>query len=213
MQPSYNQPNILTPYNQVPMAKPKKSKRWILPVVMILIMAIVIAVVLVITMNMKKAEDERIAEEEFIEHAYDQTADPETLNEEFAQAVKGGEFSGYETEVERTQFYSYSPISLCEELELDCPDELRKPSADDKIDPINSNALDYYLDSGYIVIMMARYEEGGSLGTSVIYARELNYYLSFNTLNFKDMFYATRSQLFDDVVGVPTFYANKKEQI
>ena len=79
-----------------------------------------------------------------------------------------------------------------------------------KADVMDSNALDYYLDNGEVVIMTVKYKEAEEAETIVIYARSASHYLTFNKPDLSQEYRSTRKELFDNVEGVPTFYFLKK---
>lgn len=197
---------IMTPYAQSYRSQESGRTRWGKIIIVVLIIVAVIVTVTCIIALTDKSKGE-VSADEFTEHAFDEFAEEEELNDEYAKAAASNSHADYETKRTMTRYVGYSPMEMCKAAALDCPRVLKDPDESMKIGAINSKAMDYYLDNGKVLVMIAKYDKNSTPTPTVIYARNENVYLAFNPQRMNDLFYATRWQLLDPVVGVPVFYA------
>ncbi len=228
--------NFLASLNTSPanIATPKSSSKGLIALVIILpliIISVIIAIIAVgfsgspgvveegynpkeITDNDNVASKEtldEISDEEFYEYAYDETGDSESLNDAFASAAFQNEHAAYQTELIETTYARTTPADLCIALKTDClsVSNIETNPRFEKVSAMNSNALDYYLDSDYIVVLFANYSSSADSVPLFIYARTDSFYLVFNEYDFSGNSYLTRSQIFNGIIGVPDFYIMK----
>ena len=196
---------IMTPYAQS-YESPKDKSRWLVPGAIVLVLMIIIIVISSIVVFSSKSKEDTEADE-FVQHVYDETAEEEVLNDEYAKVAARNNHADYVTAKDSTRYTKYLPMEVCKAMALDCPSDLQYPDERMQIGAINSKAMDYYLDNGKILILMAKYESNATPVPTVIYARNQNLYMAFNPQKMDNLVYVTRWQLLDPVVGVPVFYA------
>lgn len=136
----------------------------------------------------------------------------ETLNSEFETAANAGPHANYETDRKDSAYSNFTPEQICRRLGLKCSD-LASPTKLEifkQVETLNSNALDYYIDNAYIIVMTAVYAD--SVSTTpypfVIYARTGGLYYVFDP-NSEYSVYMTMEELFNEITGVPSFYVTK----
>lgn len=197
-----------TPYEQTP---PKSNKKIFILAGGGLAIAAVIAIASIAIPKVSEAK----ADADFMENSSNDLDAEEVLNDDFKAAVAKNEHASYSFTESVTPYAELTPKSVCEALNIDC-EALKNPANYSKLvktDAMNSNALDYFLDSGNIVVMVAKYKQDKT-NTMVIYGRYDFFYQAFELGKQNDRQYSktgstTRSGLFNDVVGVPDFYIVK----
>lgn len=184
----------------------KSRPRWLLPAIAAGAAILIIILVLILTLKPKNSSTD----------FYDENALSEVLNPDFAAAIKENPYASYETETVSTRFLNYPPAELANSLNLSF-ESLQDPATDPNLEPVgalNSNALNYYLDSENIVVVSATYDAADdSPVVFVIYAG------SFASSNTYSVFYPdapdlvftmNRTELFNNLSGVPEFYVLKQ---
>ena len=191
-------------------AEPKKGlPKWLIIFIVFVFLMLIGLVVLVVTLPNGDGGEVDVGDSDI-----PQQGEPprmEVLNEEFAAAVAGGEHTDYMTEERWTAYIDLYPTSVRDNLGLELSDVL-DPDNSFKfvmIGALNSKALDYYLDKGYVVAMVSM---RGIKTTYIIYGRSDYSYLVFNSLLPDKVLYMTRVDLFEGVTGVPDFYVVKGEE-
>lgn len=207
------QPGIMTPYHQTYGTPQKKKCGWLMPVIIVVVLLLILAVVLVIMLPAKSSETKddyqevSIEDRESIEEIYDEFADTEVLNSEYEEAVQDTEHADYETERDSTRYSAFTASDVCSTFYRYCSNKFENIEDDKKVSALNSKALDYYLDNGYVVLMFAEFENSDKTYGTVIYSRSgSGLYGVFDTEEAKMSLVMSRAQIFNDVVGVPTFY-------
>ncbi len=191
-------------------AKPKKGlPKWLVIFIVFVFLMLIGLVVLVVMLPNGDGGEVDVGDSDI-----PQQSEPprmEVLNEEFAAAAAGGEHADYTTEERWTAYIDLYPTSVRDNLGLKLSDVL-DPDSSYKfvmIGALNSKALDYYLDKGYIVAMVSMRD---IKTTYIIYGRSDYSYLVFNSVLPNEVLYMTRVDLFEGVTGVPDFYAVKGEE-
>ena len=206
-----------------PEAPAPKKKGWILGLVIgvFMILAIVLVVLSLVTPAQSEIAEDKETQEPLpddevasLQEIYDDFGIDEKLNSEYAEAVKDTEYSDYETDLEvATKYADNSAKDVCSDYSDYCLDGFKTLGDDKKVSALNSKSLDYYLDNGHIVVMVADYEVADDIVgpyTTIIYGRgRSGLYSTFDTGSTELSVYMSKAQLFNDVVGVPTFYAVK----
>ena len=189
---------------------PQEKKKARLKTVLIvagILLIIILAIIFIISFGKPKTDDLDVVELGTVSDI------EETLNSDYAQAVSGTPHADYKTDLNDTKFSTYSVSLVCEHLGTSCK-ELASPVelANFKhIETLNANALDYYLDNGHIVIMMAvySYSDSATPYPYVIYARTNGQYYVFDP-DSRFMVYMAKSELLDSIIGVPEFYISER---
>ena len=197
-----NQPS---PYAQ----KPKSNKpKWLIPAIVGVVILVILVIVLATVMPGVKEQQEQA---DFMEQSYNIADDEETITGDYKEAVAKNPHASYGFTEPNTPYVDLQPNAVCEALGISCS-SLKNPAKDAKFvktGAMNSYALDYYLDSGNIVVMKAHYDAFGDM-TLVIYGRKEFFYAFFEPeKSYTEYEYTTRSVLFNDIVGVPEFYILK----
>lgn len=206
------QPGIMTPYHQTYGAPQKKKRGWLILVIIaavVLIMVVVLVIMLPAKSSETKDDYQEISAEdrESIEEIYDEFANAEVLNSEYEEAVQDTEHADYETERDSTRYSAFTASDVCSTFYRYCSSKFENIEDDKKVSALNSKALDYYLDNGYVVLMFAQFENSDKTYGTVIYSRSgSGLYGVFDTEETKMSLVMSRAQIFNDVVGVPTFY-------
>ena len=191
-------------------AKPeqKQPKKWLKPAVLTSIAAIVVVVsIFAITKLVRPKEN--------VERPQlgDITAVKETVNSEFAAAIKGTPHETYVAERKDTTYSNYAPSSLCNKLGAPCKNFAHPAESPNfrKVETLNSNSIDYYLDNSHVIIMLAAYELNDTPDPYpyVIYARRGGLYYVFDPISEFNV-QLTKSEILDGVIGVPEFYISKE---
>ena len=202
-------------------SSPKKPRRWLIPVIGGLALIIVILVIVLVNLSGDSGDmGGSMAQEELADQGLEEmrVADEEVLNSEYAAAVKDSKYASYESALSYTSLINYGPSEICAMLKVSCaslahPENLSNFT---KVDTLNTNGVDYFLDSGRAVIIVARggypYSENGS--ALVVYA--VNYYLGHTFTAFippeaggaSPLIEVSRGNVIDDVIGVPDFYVS-----
>ena len=220
--------------NAAPQYQEKKGiPKWIIFVGIAFVLILVGVVVLTIVFSNTGRSAEELEEEEkqaFLEendtndnYAMEAAlAEEDVLNPIYAAEVKKNSHANYQTKQvgEVTQYFELSPAAICVKLGVKCSDFAQPENISrlSKVTAVNTNAISYYLDNGYVVVMKAFGEYPYSLdkgGVVVIYAANYGMGYVFNgfipntdgkpspVLEFK------RSDLVSGIVGVPTCYVVK----
>jgi hypothetical protein len=198
--------NTPAPVQPQPMRTSKPNR--ILAIVIIVATIVVAALVLVLLFVPKDG----CAVKDFEVHAYDETDDEEVLSEEYKNAALKNEHAKYVTEKPGTAFVDYDPDILCYSLGLKSRN-IRNPQSIEgavEVGALNSYAMDYYLDEGYIIFMNVTYAGIGDENI-VIYARSASHYLTFRQVTETEAYYSTRGEILNNVEGIPKFYVLKGE--
>lgn len=143
----------------------------------------------------------------------DASEEAETLNALLAEAVKNNPHAAYITKLSDTKYRSMIPDELLSALSLTRA-ELSKPSSSSrftKVSAMNSNVLNYYLDQGAVVVIVAKGEGLFSKNGSalVVYAADyaMPIYSVFRpSAENTDADYVSRTAIFNDIVGLADFY-------
>lgn len=193
----------------------KSLPKWFVIAVIVFVVVCVVGAVVMLSLTLSRSEPlsaEEQAEKEFYENVYDENALSETLSGDFAAAVAKNELSNYRSDDGTTIYADMTPQGLCSAIKISCA-SLWNPIENtrlEKVAAINSNGLDYYLDNDNIVVMNAAYEFSDTVSALVIYARKMNFYEAFDANDVTaGAIYLTRRDIFDNVVGVPSFYVLK----
>jgi hypothetical protein len=207
-----------------PDAPAPKKYGWLIGVI---VGVLVISAIIVVAFMTKTPTRTEVVEEEeeplqpiakddveTLDEIYDNVGDDESLNDEYAEAVKGTDYANYEADFDiATKFADYSASDICLLYSKYCSDKFKVLDDGKKVAALNSKSLDYYLDNDYIVAMVAKYKIGEEIVgpyTTIIYGRgRSGVYDTFDADNTKQSVYLSRAQLFDDVEGVPAFYVVK----
>lgn len=197
-----------------------KPPRWFIPVVAA--SAVVIIVLTIVLVNVLSGSSNDLSEDDSSTYFYElnyevYTGMEEILNSEYAAAVAGNDHIDYESALEYTRLLGYSPYDICAMLGFSSCEELEHPERlanFTKVGALNTNALDYYIDNGHIVIVSATgsypYFETGEV--LVVYA--INYspgqlFSVFVPSSAKPSFFElTRTYLISSITGVPVFYVS-----
>jgi hypothetical protein len=193
-------------YVQAPKPKPK----WLLPAIIGLAVVILIVAVVII-LSASGAIDDDTTSQEFLDNVYNDLDGAEELNEKFKSAVAKNEHNNYMTSTPETEYVTLTPDAVVGALGLGRSD-LAKPATSSmlvKTTAMNSNAMDYYLDQGNIIVMIAKHEGETSTKTLVIYARSDFFYVAFEVAGTFQKTQFTRSDIFNNIEGVPDFYIMK----
>ena len=208
---SLHQPASPTPS---PQAAPKKRPKWIFLALASPIIIAIIAIAVVLLMK-PTADTPADNSEDFADNVYDQNTLDEQLNDEFRKAASSGAYANYQTDTEATTFNGQKPLKVCQDINISCvllaePNNIEKA---ERVETLNANALNYYLDANYIVIMsfLAKEEQADTPTIYVIYAadHEMGQYSVFIPAQWKSMAYMNRTDLFENIQGVPDFYIIK----
>ena len=197
-------------YNQMMPAQAPKAKPRILLFVMIGLAAVIFVIAIVI-IEVASSGASEITSQEFVDNSYNELDDPEELNEQLKAAVAKNAHAEYMTEKSETAYEKLTPDALCGALGLD-RGELARPSSSStfvKTTAMNSNAIDYYLDAGNVIIMLAKHKNDSNVSPLVIYARSGFLYYGFRPSSSYLAEKMSRSDIFFEVVGVPDFYIMK----
>lgn len=204
----------------------KTTLKRLMPVMIgmgVLIVGLVVAIAVVMMTGEaaeRRAQEEQAAKEDLqVGSAYEAVFDErDELNPVYAAAVAANEYANYETDLEYTVLYDYTPAEVCALLGVSCaslagPAQLANFV---KVTPLNTNALDYYLDRGHVVIVRAYgdypYTEQGN--TLVIYAADYTYGQSFMvfmpTAEGGTSLKLWRDALINGIIGIPNFYVSNE---
>ncbi len=182
------------------------NKRFLPRIIITGAIFLVIAIAVIIIINLQSSSN--------IGAIGDITETKESLNDEYQQAISNTPHAEYQTGHKDTAFSSFTVKQICSYLKVSACWKLATPnelSAFKSIETLNSNALDYYLDNGQIVAMTAVYTDSESINPYpyIIYARTGGLYYVFDP-NSEYMVNMTMEELFNDIVGVPQFYATER---
>jgi len=227
VQPAQSVVEPLYPPQPAPATNNFFSKKTLLIFGIIGVLAIAATVIIITLSNVPKVEapqaqttpttqtEDVPPSEEVLdpEEEGDATEEAETLNALLAEAVKNNPHAAYETKLSDTKYRSITPNELLFTLNLTRA-ELSKPSSSSrftKVTAMNSNALNYYLDQGAIVVIVAKGESlfsknGSSL---VVYAADYAFpvYAVFRpSSGSSEAGYVSRSAIFNDIIGLADFY-------
>ena len=189
-----------------PPAQKKGFPKWVIfAVIGAVVVIIALAIFVAIVSNNSGSGDDQISQE-FYDNAYDETGDQEELNDAFKSAAAKNEHASYMTELPGTEYCELTPTVVAGALNFSFQDANTPADSTKfkKIGTLNSNALDYYLDQGNIVSMVAIRD--GFEATYLIYGRSASFYVLFNPALSDEVMYLSRKEVFDDVTGVPNFY-------
>ena len=205
----------------------KARAKWLLPSIIVGGLAVIVVIVVLIVKVTGDAAERRVQEEQVaredlqVGSAYEAVFDEkDDLNPLYAMAAGGGEHVGYETTLDYTKLYEYVPRGVCALLEVECSELLNPESAGFvKVEPLNTNAISYYLDSGYVVAISAYgewpYTEQGEV--VVVYAVDYTYGKSFVAFvpsadgEVPVRMELRRDALVNGVIGIPNFYVSGKK--
>lgn len=172
--------------------------------------AIFIFIIVIVAIILLWPKDPTIKEEQEIDAAtYDITDLDETLSDTLSASVENSPHKDYQTELEETKHFGLTPNELCAKLSVSCLEfkNFKNFKNLSKISPINSNALNYYLDNNYIVIISS------STSLQIIYGAlySISSYSVFD-LSSSDLDgynYASRIDIFNHLTGSEEFYTIK----
>lgn len=183
-------------------------RKWI--IIGIIIFAVLTILVIVLSTVLPALHEAR-TEAEFVENSYNELDEVETLSGEYSAEAAKNEHAEYYTEITKTAYVELSPKNVCDALNID-KNSLANPCSSAlfvKTSAMNSNALDYYLDQGNVVVMQADYDGVGEK-TLLIYGRTDFLYGAFDIRKVpNEISYMVRSEIFNNIIGVPKFYVLK----
>lgn len=182
--------------------KTPRLPRW-LPIALVIFGILVISAIVILLLSSK---DQLTQEEKEIDaKTYDITDLDETLTDSFAAAAEKNPNKDYQTEISETKFSDLTAKEFCSTQKFSCSNILKQKLT--KIPATNSNALNYYLDHNFAVIITF-----GST-TTVIYGAlyDIPNYLTFNPTqtDFDDYGYKSKVEIFNHLTGSETFYIIK----
>ena len=187
---------------------PKEPKKWLKPAIVVAGIVIAIITLIIITVILVDKFNNPIVTEQG-----DITTAKESLNTEYLNAVNSTPHRDYESNHKDTAYSNFTVGKLCSYFNVQCLSftEPEKLTFLESIETLNSNSLDYYLDNGKIVVMLATYSDSvpSEPYPYIIYARAGGlYYVSDPKSEY--LVYMTKSEIFDEITGVPQFYATIK---
>ena len=145
----------------------------------------------------------------------------EVLNAELAEEVRKSPYLNYAPLETVLGYPSASPEQVCQDFGLACADFANPENipAAKKVDPINSNGLNYYLEQGKIVVISAT---GGTpfsaTGKAIVvyagYPENANYRVFDPSEQVLNAYYIlSRAELYNHITGVPNFYILEKDDV
>lgn len=199
------------PYQPAPSGN-GKSKKPLFIFLAIVIVAVIIPITLLIVLKAAPASNEDAETKEHQENVYDQNTIAGNLNDSFKAAAEKGAHAAYKSVTIRTRYSDYQPAGICEYMGVKgdifkTPTKLKYTA---KVETLNANALNYYLDLDRIVTMsfLTKDQTNNTPTTYVIYAAdyEMGFYYVFSPDQPTVRISMNQSDLFDDVKGIPDFY-------
>ncbi|MBR3320150.1 hypothetical protein IKG20_02495 [Candidatus Saccharibacteria bacterium] len=183
-------------YNDNP--RTKLPLRFIIPLIIFGILIISVVVIFILSPKDQPSEEET----EFDTNVYDVTDLDETMSDSFANATKSNPYNEYETTISETKFSDLTAQEFCTSQNLSCSNILSQSLT--KIPAINSNALNYYLDNNFAVVIVS------SDSTTIIYGAIYTtpVYLTFSTTqtDYDDYGYKSKVEIFNQLTGSEAFY-------
>jgi len=175
-----------------------RRSRW-MPIILIFIAPALIIGVVIYFLTRETTSPE---EQEFNNSAYDITETEETLTSSLAAAAERNPHKDYQTDLSETKFSDLTASEFCANQGFSCSNILSQSL--NTIPAINSNALDYYLDKGFTVVI-----DHGPYSTVVYGAlHDMPNYVIFSTnqRDFSGFNYASKAELFNGLTGYESFY-------
>jgi len=219
----------LTTDSPVPQKKP--FLKWPLVIMAVFIVVLIVAITAVSTIPSNSHDEEAakgadmeafFADQDVTDgYSYEAASDEEdNLNTLYASVAFESPYASYKTTLDHTSLLEYGPTEVCALLSISCsdlafPEEL---SSFEKVTALNTNALDYYLDNGHIVIISAYgdFPYTSSGGTVVVYAANYAQGQAFTAFippsagNVSYLIELRRDALINGIVGVPNCYVSKE---
>ena len=205
------------PAPQAPQPAPTggKSNKALFVFIAIVVVAVIIPIAVLLVFKAGSNTPEEDNDPEKIAHqdnVYDQNTLDGNLNESFKAAAEKGAHASYTSITTTTRYASYLPKDLCEYMGLKAADfnDLTNLKYAAKVETLNSNALNYYLDLDRVIIMsfLTKDQIDETPTVYVIYAAnlEMDVYYVFSPDSSDTRLSLNQSDLFDDVKGIPDFY-------
>lgn len=202
-----------------PAQKPALENKKLFILAGVAVFVIIILIVLNLVLGNRQGGNES-TEETNETQFYDITESSETLNSSLEQSVAKNPHMDYQTTLSYTPYLQDTPSQLCQRFSISCSSLAYPESVDQAVRALamNSNALNYHLDNGQIVIISAKGQEVFSPEGTVLVVYAANYdfpiYQVFNpqTGNLSEPTYLSRSELFSDIDDVADFYTISQEE-
>ncbi len=210
-------------------AQPVKQERKFPKAILIVVIAVVVIVVIVVLLALilRGANDAELAKEFEEDDMYDDysyqaaTGEVDNLNQVYAAAAQKNPHAGYKTELEATKYVEATPAEVCNVLNLPCGDINNIENLEEftEVGALNTNALEYYLDNGHMVVFSAYGEYPYSTtdgGVVAIYAADYSFGHSFrgfmleNNDTVSSILEFRRSELINGIIGLPRCFISKE---
>ncbi len=209
----------------------KGFSKWILPAIGSLMIILIVVLMVVLITPPNSDDDVELNEQDLINVALEEDAadlyafesalgEKDNLNHDYAIAVASNPYASYETTLDSTLLLEHTPSEICMLLSVYCH-ELAHPeqlSSFTKVAALNTNALDYYLDTGHIVIFSASGNDPYTTEGNVLVIYAANYAQGHVFTAFTPSAYdmvsplveLRRDSVINGITGVPDCYISKE---